>query len=140
MTTGLIWAIAGISGGARAILLAGYFFISLKFQELRAAERSIQGIVKKEGYRAGDVMRILRQFRSDSDRLKALEQLLSHADRNSANAQVIYTKIKSNVDINALQNTRCIAQARITIISAVFFLALADRGATTGRRPAAQIA
>ena len=73
MTTGLILAIAGISGGARAILLAGYFFISLKVQELRASERSIQGIVKKEGYRAGDVMRILRPF-SSSESARATAQ------------------------------------------------------------------
>lgn len=110
---------AGITTGISAITFLGtLYFNGIAKRE----ERSLQTIIGEEPVSAVEIRNILRHFKDDASRLKALEMLLGERSKHAAG---LYQKIRDNVDINRLAQSQArtnFSMARATTI-VVFVLA-----------------
>jgi hypothetical protein len=121
MTPAILSIVAGISSVVSLLALISFLFYSYRVREIERSERSVKEIVEGEGpFDADAVVQILRAFRDDNARLKAIKTIANFGDRS---AERIYEKVKGKVDLTRLENDRA-AQIRKTSVGAAIFFGL----------------
>ncbi|TGQ43680.1 MULTISPECIES: hypothetical protein [unclassified Mesorhizobium] len=125
----VVAAIAGTSGVFGFLALIAYFYVVGPAKEVTAAEESLRIIV--EGYplfTERQVLEILRTFRDDAMRLKALRAFLAHKNQDTAQASKLYDKIKNGVDLQKIVDTRALARRDLARWSSIVLLLIALAG------------
>lgn len=125
-TPELLAALTATTGAIGVISLALYFFTFQKVRALSASEGSVKRIIQGEGlFQADQVILILKEFSTDEARLEALKQLARVQKLSEEKADRVYSVIRKNVDVNALQNDRYRHIQAITARTGPFFAGLA---------------
>src|SRR6266446_4149460 len=102
MTAQILTVLAGTSGVIGLLSMISYFYYSYRVREIERSAMSVKDIVEGEGlFNADQVLEILRQFRTDKTRLDALKELAQLSNRS---AELVYAKIKNNVDVRELKS------------------------------------
>ncbi|MFZ0423226.1 MAG: hypothetical protein WAL80_10155 [Xanthobacteraceae bacterium] len=115
--------VGGTSGVIGLLSLISYFYYLYRVREVESSERSVKEIVEGDGlFNPDQVLQILREFKDDASRLNALKALTSLSNKS---AERVYEKIKGNVDIGSLESQRNGTVRTLSIVTAIFFLAIA---------------
>lgn len=127
ISAGITTAISGIS------FVGTLYFNSVAKRE----DRSLSQIIGGEPVSAEDIRSIIKEFKDDASRLKALELLLG--DRGD-HAGALYTKIRENIDVNKLARSQAqhnYSLSRVTTVAvlvlSVFLWAVGIQGAGRGK-------
>lgn len=123
MTPQILTAIGSTSGVIGFFSLLAYFYFNIQIKQISRAERSVRSIVEGDGlFNADQVLEILREFKDEANRLKALDALTNHS---SESAQRVYDKIKGRIDVSQFASKPNGASESASLAAAIFFILLA---------------
>lgn len=119
MSAQILTAITSTSSAIGLLSLIAYFYMQLVFAQ---KHRSFREIVEGDGtYSPKGILKVLKQFKSDEARLKALKDL-TNAD--GARIHKLLDRINKNVDIEKLTNRSHSHHLRLLLVSSLFFIAI----------------
>lgn len=123
MTPQILTVVASTSGVIGFLSLLAYLYFNLQIRQISRAERSIRDIVEGDGlFNADQVLEILREFKDEANRLKALDALTDHSYQS---VQRVYDKIKGRIDISQIASKPNRATESVSLTAAVLFFSLA---------------
>lgn len=116
----MVATLAGISTLFGLLAVLGYLYQRGVTQR---AQRSVADIFGNQKFSAADIASVLRHFKSDDARLKALRQMM-----NEVLARKVLDKVNSGIDIEKLSEQADNRNLRVYLVGAVLFLGLAAVG------------
>lgn len=111
------------------LAMLAYFYFQVQSQPSRDARDKLKSIVNKEVsvVKSDQVVAVLKEFKDDTNRIEALKVIMKQNKLEQKNADILYSKIKNNVDLNVLLKNDSSIVGRL-FIAVLFFALIAALG------------